>query len=109
MLFQVMVIVYAVAAGFVSAGVLASFYQLVTDQPPAFLLDGDGILAGIAAMLICVFAGPFIIMRNAIRGRLIERRPFGWLAVSAGIAAGWSLCSGIVVIEFALAIGHSIA
>jgi hypothetical protein len=109
MLYQLLLALYAVASGFVAAGVLASFYQLVTNSPPAFLMDSEGLLANLAALIVCVFAGPFIIMRNAIRGRIIERRPVGWLAASMAIAAGWSLCSGIVVIEFALVIGHSIA
>ncbi len=41
-------------------------------------------------------------MRNAIRGRMIERRPIGWLVASATIAGAWSLCSGSVVMEFLL-------
>lgn len=104
MLFELLIAVYAVAAGFVAAGTLASFYQLVTDHPPGFSMQADGIAANLTAVFLCVFAGPFILMRNAVRGRLNEQRPVGWLAASAAIAAGWSLCSGIVVIEFALAL-----
>lgn len=108
MLLNTLIMIYAVAAGFVSAGFLASLYQLVTDQPPGFSFAYEGFFAGLAAILMCIFAGPFIIMRNAIRGRRIERRPLGWLAASSAIAAGWSLCSGILVIEFALALRDSL-
>lgn len=108
MLLNSLLLVYAIAAGFVSAGCLASLYQLMTDRPPGFALASEGLLAGVAAILVCVFAGPFIIMRNAIRGRRIEKRPIGWLAASSAIAAGWSLCSGILVIELALVLRDSI-
>lgn len=108
MLVELLLVLYAVAAGFVAAGVLGSFYQLVTGRYPAFLVDTDGIASALGAVVVCVFAGPFIIMRNAIRGRIIEGRPIGWLAASAAIAAGWSLCSGVVVIEFALVLRHAI-
>lgn len=103
MLFELALAAYAAAAGFVAAGFLGSLYQLLTDQPPRFSMEANTIVRIISSTLICIFAGPFIIMRQAIRGRIIEDRPIGWLAASAAIAAGWSLCSGIVVIEFALA------
>ena len=109
MLFQVMLAVYAAAAGFVAAGLLGSFYQLLTNEPPHFMMRADGWIASLIGVLVCIFAGPFIIMRHAIRGRRLEGRPLGWLAASAAIAAGWSLCSGIIVIEFVLVVRDSVA
>ncbi|KPL55671.1 MULTISPECIES: DUF6949 family protein [Hyphomicrobiales] len=109
MFLNAMILIYAVATGFVAAGLLASLYQLMTDRPPAFAVSTENLVTGVGAIMMCAFAGPFIIMRNAIRGRLIEHRPLGWLAASAFIAAGWSLCSGILVIEFALALRDTIA
>ncbi len=100
---------FAMASGFVAAGVLASFYQLLTATPARFDFPGDKMSTGVVQVMLLMFAGPVILMRNAIRGRLIERRPVGWLAASAGIAAVWSLCSGIVVLEFALAIRDTLA
>lgn len=103
MLYELAIAAYAAACGFVAAGVLGSFYQLVTDQPARFAIDLGTIGRGLAGVLMCAFAGPFIIMRNAIRGRLIENRPVGWLVASTAIATGWSLCSGVVVVQLALA------
>lgn len=100
---------YCAAIGFVAAGALASFYQLVTDVPPRFSIALDTLWHGFLTLLLCAFCGPFIIMRNAIRGRMIERRPLGWLMASVAIAAGWSLCSGILVVEFALDLSHMLA
>jgi hypothetical protein len=100
---------FATASGFVAAGVLSSFYQLVTETPARFDITADRIWSGTLQIMLLMFAGPVIVMRNAIRGRILERRPLGWLAASTVVAAAWSLCSGIVVLEFALAIRDSIA
>ncbi|WP_181707581.1 DUF6949 family protein [Chthonobacter rhizosphaerae] len=104
---ELMIMAFAVATGFVSAGVLSSFYQLVTAEPARFDLDGASIWSSLAAVIMLMFAGPAILMRNAVRARLIERRPVGWLAASTAVAGAWSLCSGVVVLEFALALRDS--
>jgi hypothetical protein len=108
MLFELAIAAYAAASGFVAAGVLASFYQWVTDRPARFGVTLDSILEGLCGVLMCAFAGPFIIMRNAIRGRRIERRPVGWLVASTAIATGWSLCSGVVVLQLVIAMRHGL-
>ena len=103
MLFELAIAAYAAACGFVAAGIIGSLHQLITDRPARFAIDLESIGKGLAGVMMCAFAGPFIIMRNAIRGRLIENRPVGWLVASTAIATGWSLCSGIVVVQFVLA------
>ncbi|CTQ51722.1 hypothetical protein LP7551_00235 [Roseibium album] len=101
-LFDLLLVGYIACAGFVAAGVLGSLYQLVTKQPPRFNFTGESLMGFLAGMFLCVFAGPFIIMRNAIRGRRIENRPLGWLVASSTIAGMWSVCSGVMVMNVAL-------
>lgn len=108
MLGDLIVASYAVCIGFVSAGIIGSFFQLLNDSPPRFDFSAETIGSIISAIFVCLFAGPFIIMRNAIRGRRIEQRPVGWLVASSTIAGMWSLCSGIVILQFALAFAHSV-
>lgn len=105
---DLMIVGYAVCIGFVSAGVIGSFFQLIKNQPPRFDFSAETIGAIASAIFVCLFAGPFIIMRNAIRGRRIEQRPVGWLVASSTIASMWSLCSGIVILQFALAFGSTV-
>jgi hypothetical protein len=105
---QILLLAYAAAAGFVAAGFLASLYQLLTNEPARFMVGSESVWAGLVAIAICVFAGPFILMRQAVRGRFLERRPIGWLAASTAIATGWSLCSGILMIQFAIVLHGSI-
>jgi hypothetical protein len=93
----------AVATGIVTAGLTSSFYRLVTKKPPSFSLltaPLPEVMTGIATL---VFAGPVVILRNAVRARIIEQRPWGWLALSASIATFWSFMSGIFVMSLLLA------
>jgi hypothetical protein len=99
---DLLIVGYIACAGFVAAGLLGSLYQLVTSQPPKFNFAGETVTGIVAGVFMCIFAGPFIIMRNAIRGRRIENRPVGWLVASSTIAGMWSMCSGLVVMNVAL-------
>ena len=49
---------YATAVGFVAAGVLASFVQLVSGQPMRFGIEPDSILASLGGVVLRVLAGP---------------------------------------------------
>ena len=89
----------ALAIGFAVAGLMSSGYQLITERPPSFrLLEQGAHPATFAAIPFLVFAAPFIIMRNTIRGRVIERRRFEFVMVATVIAGVWSLMSGTVVV-----------
>ena len=104
---ETLLFTYACACGFVFAAVLATGYQLVTSRPARFELltaaSEARLLATIVTACLVVWAAPYIIMRNAVRGRLIEGRPVGWLVASFGIAVLWSMCVGILVLQLALA------
>ena len=85
----------ALAIGFAVAGLISTGYQLVTERPASFrLLEQGPHPATFAAIPFLVFAAPFIIMRNTIRGRRIEGRNFGFVALATVVAGFWSLMSG---------------
>ena len=66
---------FAVALGFAVAGLCASGYRVFSVRFPSFrLLEVGPMTARFAAVPLLVFAAPFIIMRNTLRGRRIERR-----------------------------------
>ena len=89
----------ALLIGFAVAGLISSGYQLVTERPASFRLLEQGPHPGtFAAIPFLVFAAPFIIMRNTIRGRRIERRRFEFVMVATVVAGVWSLMSGTVVV-----------
>jgi len=85
--------------GFAVAGSLATGYQLVTERPLSFRLLNEGArLVTLLAIPVLTFAAPFVIMRNAIRGRRIERRRFEFVMLATVLAGFWSMMSGTVVV-----------
>ena len=89
----------ALLIGFAVAGVISTGYQLLTERPASFrLLDQGPHPSTFAAIPFLVFAAPFIIMRNTIRGHRIERRRFEFVMVATVVAGIWSLMSGTVVV-----------
>jgi hypothetical protein len=93
---------YITAVGFVTAGLLTSFVQLVSGQPMRFGIEPCSIPASIGAVALRLLAGPAILMRNAWRGMRLEARPKFWFCLSAAIAAMWSLISGALVLDVIL-------
>ena len=92
--------------GFAFAGVLGTGYQLMTAQPPSFLILGDGARPkAVASVLFLVFAAPFIIMRNTVRGRRIEQRSFVAATIATVVAGFWALMSGTVLMTCLKALG----
>jgi Family of unknown function (DUF6949) len=89
------------AVGFVAAGLLASFVQLVSGEP-IFGDEPKSLLASIGGVLLRVLAGPAILMRNAWRGVRLQARPKIWFGVSAAVAAVWSLFSGALLLDLLL-------
>ena len=90
---------YVTAVGFVAAGVLASFVQLLSGEPMRFTIEPKSILDSLAGVLLRVVAGPAILMRNAWRGQKLRERPKIWFGVSAVIAAVWSLFCGALLLD----------
>ena len=85
--------------GFAVAGLLATGYQLVTEQPLSFRLLNQGLrFVTFLSIPVLTFAAPFVIMRNVIRGRRIERRRFEFVMLATVLAGFWSLMSGTVVV-----------
>jgi hypothetical protein len=99
----------SLALGFAVAGLISAAYQAVTEQPASFrLLNAQARSAALAAVPFLVFAAPFIIMRNTVRGRLIEGRRFEFVMLATIIAGVWSLMSGTALLVALRALGFSV-
>ena len=86
---------FSICIGFALAGALVSGYQAVAQRPAGFGLLQDGVAPKtFAAVPFLVFAAPFIIMRNTLRGIQIERRRFEFVMLATVIAGFWSMMSG---------------
>jgi len=97
--YEVLFYTYVTAIGFCVAGLCASAWQLVTGLPMKFGLQAKHSIPTILGVFARVIAGPVIMMRNAIRGALVEGRAPFWLALSTFISTIWSFFTGILVLE----------
>jgi hypothetical protein len=89
----------ALMLGFSFAGLCASAYQLVMQQPASFRLLGQGPKpATFAAIPLLTFAAPFIIMRNTMRARRVITRRFEVVMIATIVAGFWSLVTGSFVV-----------
>jgi hypothetical protein len=90
---------FTLAWGFAIAGLCASAYRLFAKHFPSFRqLEVGPMPARFAAIPVLMFSAPYIIMRNSLRGRRMERRRPEFVMVSTVIAGLWSLMSGTVVV-----------
>lgn len=89
----------ALFIGFAFAGMLASAYELFTTRRADFKLLEAGGIAAVASVPVVVFSAPFLILRNTVRGQMIEGRPFPFVVLASMIAALWSMASGKVVLD----------
>jgi hypothetical protein len=90
---------YALAFGFCLAGMLCSGYQVFAERPASFTLLNATRLRALSFIPFLVFAAPFIILRNTVRGRVREDRNIGFVAIATIIAGFWSLFAGTAAIE----------
>ena len=90
---------FALLVGFALAGALVSGYQAFVQKPAGFgLLTHGPAPQAFAAVPFLVFAAPFIIMRNTVRGQRIEGRRFEFVMMATVIAGFWSMMSGTFVL-----------
>ena len=92
---------FTLCIGLALSGLLASSFELFTTQRASFRLLEEGGVSAIAALPMLAFTAPFIILRNTVRGRRIERRPMPFVMVATMIACGWGLMSGRVALDLA--------
>jgi len=86
---------FSLCIGFALAGALASGYQAYARRPAGFGLLQEGVTPQrFAAVPFLVFAAPFIIMRNTLRGARIERRRLQFVMLATVLAGFWSMMSG---------------
>ena len=94
---DIVVVLFAVTAGFTASGIAANLYRLVARK-------SDTTSARIAYIAVMVVAGPSVLFENAatsLRAKSCSQLAF-WLA--AAISAYWSLALGLLVLNVAIAI-----
>jgi hypothetical protein len=100
----VFIFFYITAVGLTCGGLVASGYELATKRRASFRIEDDTVLRRLAYTPVIVLGGPTILMRNAVRGRILERRPLPFLFASLLIATFWSFTAGLFVLQVALSL-----
>ena len=95
---QLTALFFSIATGFVAAGLTSSLYRMVTSKPPSFQLTSESTFGQLAGVVALVFAGPTVILRNALRAQVFENRPPFWMLLSGCIATIWSFLSGVFLL-----------
>ncbi len=97
---------FSLLIGFAVAGALSNGYQAFVDRPAGFgLLTRGAAPATFVAVPFLAFAAPFIIMRNTILGRRIERRRVEFVMMATILAGFWSMMSGTLLLTVLKAAG----
>ncbi len=94
---DVLVALFAMAAGFTASGIAASLYRL-------FAKDTSSSFGRAVYVAVMILAGPTILFEHAVRAWR-EKSCSGiafWLA--AALSGYWSLALGLLVIQFGIAL-----
>jgi cytochrome bd-type quinol oxidase subunit 2 len=97
---ELLALLFCATIGFVLAGVVASFYQLLTSEPADFFMPRATVSGNVVAVLLTMFGGPLFVMRRVVEG--LRRRDINVLPAAAGVlfAGMWSVVAGIVFLSF---------
>jgi hypothetical protein len=95
--------------GFVASGVAASFFKMATSKPARFALLGEGKLGLASTFIFCAVTGPAIVVNTALWGDLPRGNRLGWAAGCFFVAALWSVCSGILLVDLVFTIRDTIS
>lgn len=90
---------YCTAVGFAAAATIATFYQWVTSEPAELFAPRASVFGLALAVVISMFAGPFIVVQKVWRG--LRARELNTLPALIGvvIAGMWSVCAGIFYVS----------
>jgi hypothetical protein len=105
---ELMLLGYCALIGFVTAGITASFYKLATSEPARFALLGEGAFGLATTFAFCAISGPAIIADLVVKRALPSSNTLAWLAGSLAVATLWSTCSGVLMVEFILALSNTV-
>lgn len=108
MLHDLFILAYCGAVGFASAGAVSSLFGMVTATEPRFVLLGRSWLGALSSFLFFAFTGPAILAALVLRRRVDGGESLGVAIGGIAVAALWSVCSGLVVVQFALAITRDV-
>ena len=102
LLWDLFLALLTISTGIVFAGIVFSLYHAIADETPRFsMLQSEG-WELFCYVILLIFAGPLVIIRNCYYGRILENRPIAHVFGGAVIAATWGLLTGMSVLTIIL-------
>jgi hypothetical protein len=93
------VFAYCAAMGFVSAATISSFYQWITSERADFSIARSSFAGMIVAVLISMFAGPFIVAQKVVAGLRSRELRIVPALLGVLVAGMWSVCAGVFYVS----------
>lgn len=90
---------YCAAMGFVVSGTISSFYQWVTSERAEFTVARAGPAGIVLAVLLSMFAGPFIVVRKVVAGVRSQEIKALPAAIGVIVAGMWSVVAGVFFVS----------
>ena len=94
---NLVVAMFALAAGFTASGIIANFYRLVAT-------DTASSLGRAAYVAVMIFAGPNVLFENAAKAWREKACSAVSFWVAAAVSGYWSIAIGLLVIQLAVAL-----
>lgn len=94
---DLVVALFALAAGFTASGIIANFYRLVAT-------DTVSSLGRAAYVAVMIFAGPNVLFENAAKAWREKSCSAVAFWVAAAVSGYWSLAIGLLVIQLGIAL-----
>lgn len=88
---------FALAAGFTASGIMANFYRLVAT-------DAASSVGRAAFVAVMIFAGPNVLFENAAKAWREKSCSAVAFWVAAAVSGYWSLAIGLLVIQLGIAL-----
>ncbi|MEZ5872688.1 MAG: hypothetical protein R3D32_12785 [Nitratireductor sp.] len=95
---------FVIACGFTASGLLAEIHKLATTSSPSFTLYFNSPLSIIWSVIVCMFAGPYLVLARGWYFFTSGQLRISGLGLLAGLSAIWSFCSGVFVVELLILI-----
>ena len=105
---ELMILLYCAAVGFVAAGIISSFRQMVLADPPQFKMAGERWTVLLGSLAYFAFTGPVLVFRAVVAGRMGERRSLPWTLAGITVVGLWSVCLGLIVLQVILVVVSSL-
>lgn len=100
-----MLAAFVVVFGFVTAGFIATASAIYQNSDGSIQLSMETPVQAVTGFLLCMFVGPYVILKNGLFLWSEEKLSFSLLGLCLIISLAWSFCIGIVSIQTLVGLG----